>query len=315
MMIIYMRIYVQQPNLLTLLANSFSEDTEENRNMVLEILEVLPELMNDEKVVIEDEIRANFIQFAMKNLQPEILKTLSTACDLPQLPTRRRYQLINCFHSWMISETSEEVKQAIHQLSLLRFCYNELRMEQENNEEAADAIIACMVICKDANRYPDLYKSIIEGLFSGKAEFERFVAHGSEDEVQQYISVYSVLVSRIFDQILDNPNNEAIEFMLQGVFLKVMQQQKRDIVSKAVLAITSIVKKLSADEIASPDKQVKIRNFIELYYHWFVNIIECACNHCRLSEVPSIHPRSIWTFSNHATWIAILRKTSRTRKS
>ena len=54
----------QEPDLLSVLAKSFSEDTEDNRNIVLEVLEVLPDLMTEDKIVIEDEIRQGFIEFA-----------------------------------------------------------------------------------------------------------------------------------------------------------------------------------------------------------------------------------------------------------
>lgn len=285
LMTIYLRVYTQQPDLLGLLANSFTEDSEDSRNMVLEILEVLPELMTDEKVVIEDELRKNFIEFAMKNLQPGVLKTLSDACAVPGLATRRRYQLLNCFHAWMIEETTEEVKQQIHTLNLLPFCYNELMLEGENNEEAADAIIGCMVVCKDAALYPNLYQSIIQGLFSGRTQFEAFVREQKEEEVQFYITVYSVLVSRIFDQILEDPNNSAIRFMLEGVFLRVMKESKREMVSKTTVAITSIIKKLQLDEQAGPDKLAKVSSFVNLYQSWFEAIIDAACTHSQLSDV------------------------------
>lgn len=284
-MIIYMRIYVQYPDLLGLLAKSFSEENEDSRNMVLEILEMLPEMMADEKLVIEDELRSSFVAFAMQKLQLEVLNTLSGATSAGNLATRRRYQLINCFKAWMIEETTDVVKSNIHKSELLPFCYNELKLDGENNEEAAEAIIACMQVCKDSSQYPLLYQNIIQGLFSGRANFESFVKDGKEEEVHYYISVYSVLVSRIFDQILEEPTNEGIQFMLEGVFLKVMMENKYDMVSKTTIAITSIIKKLQLDEQAGPEKLKKVANFIHLYHKWFEAIIDAACNHSRLSEV------------------------------
>lgn len=288
LMIIYMRIFSQHPNLFGLLAKCFTEDSEESRIMVLEILEVLPGLMTEEKVVIEDEIRNKFIEFAMKELQPEVLKTLSVATEA-NLATRRRYQILNCFHAWMIDQTTDLVKAHIHELNLVNFCIEELKKEQENNEEAADAIIACMSVCKDAGVYSQLYQKIIQGLFSAKREFERYVETGSEEEVQYFISVYSVLVSRIFDHILSEPNDPGIKFMLQGVFLRVMTEKNKDMVSKTTIAITSIIKKLQLDEQASPDKLQKVAHFIEIYHSWFEEIINAACNHCTLSEVKLFH--------------------------
>lgn len=253
--------------------------------MILEILEVLPELMNEEKVVIEDEVRSNFVRFAMESLQTQVLQTLSQACAVPDMNTRKRYQLINCFHAWMIDQTTELVKEHLHELNLLNLCYEELKLDGENNGEAADAIVACMVICKDSSKYQHLYGSIINGLFGGKAHFLSFVRDGKEEEVHHYITVYSVLVSRIFDQILMEPRNEAIQFMLEGVFLKVMQENKREMVSKTTTAITSIIKKLQTGDDASHDKLAKINTFIQIYLPWFEAIIEAACEHCRLAPV------------------------------
>lgn len=289
MMIIYMRVYTQHPDLLSLLAKSFTEETEENRNIVLEILETLPELMTDEKVVIEDELRAKFIEYAMQNLQAGVLKTLSDASAVPDLSTRRRYQLLNCFHAWMIEQTPVLVKKNIHVLNLLPLCFKELTIEDGNNEEAADAIIACMVITKDSENYPDLYKCIMEGLFRGKNAFDKFVKDEMSEEVAYYISVYSVLVSRIFNEILNGPTHDEIRFMLEGVFLKVLQVNKGEMVSKTTVAITSIIKKLQVDEQATPEKLQKIANFTQIYQPWFEQVIDAACTHCRLTEVRTVH--------------------------
>jgi hypothetical protein len=201
----------------------------------LEIFEVLPDMMTDDKIVIEDEIRAQFVAFALEKLQPQILNLLSEASVAFQKSnSTKRRQVINCFQAWMLEQTNEGVKADIPKAHMLSLCFKELQEEGENNEEAADAIIACMVICKDALQYPLLYENIINGLFAGRAKFESFVERGLEEEVKSFVSVYSVLVSRVFGQILQNPLNETIRFMLEGVFLRVFQQKKREIVVKAV---------------------------------------------------------------------------------
>lgn len=268
-----------------MLAKSFSEDTEDNRNIVLEVLEVLPDLMTEDKIVIEDEIRQGFIEFAMEHLQPGVLKTLSDASLHSKLPSRRRYQLINCFQAWLIDQTRDEVKLHLHQLNLINFCLAELKLDGENNEEASDAIIGCMVICKDSVKYQALYEAIIGGLFEGKQQFELFVQQSMEEEVRPYIAAYSVLVIRIFDQILQEPQNDHIKFMLQGVFLRALQQPKREIVIKAVSAINSIVKKLIHEGSTSQARADQTTNFLSIYSGWFDSILEACCVHSILSVV------------------------------
>ena len=253
--------------------------------MVLEILEVLPEVMTEEKIVIEDEIRAAFIKFAMERLQPEVLKTLNVACSSQGLKTKRRYQIINCFQSWMIEQTSEPVKKAIHELNLLPFCYNELKLEGENNDEAADAIISCMHLCSNSFEYQALYQNIIQGLFSGRERFEHFLSQNSEDEVYPFISVYSVLVGKILDQMLLDPNSEAIKFMLQGIFLKSIQTGLREIVSKSFHSITTIVKKLKNAAKEDPERMERVGKFVEVYMPWFEAVIIASCENARLSTV------------------------------
>lgn len=241
--------------------------------------------MTDEKIVIEDEIRSSFITFCMERLQPSILKTLSDASLNTKLSGRRRYQLINCFQAWMTDQTTDQVKSAIHELNLLPLCFSELQLTGENNEEASDAIIACMVICKDSVKYQALYQCIIKSLFDAKAKFEDFVKSSHEDEVKAYLSVYSVLVLRIFDQILLEPQNEAIKFMLEGVFLRVMYETKREIIVKAVGSLTSIMKKLVIDESTSSAKAGQIANFMNVYEKWFEALIQTGCEHCKLPAV------------------------------
>lgn len=249
--------------------------------------------MTEEKIVIEDEIRQGFINFSMEHLQPGVLKTLSDATMQKNLPSRRRYQLINCFQAWLIEETREEVKLALHQLNLVPFCLQELKQDGENNEEASDALVSCMVICKDATKYQALYQSIIKGLFEGKPQFELFVQQSKVDEVRPYIAVYSVLVLRIFDQILQDPQNDHIKFMLEGVFLRVLEQPKREIVVKAISSVYSIAKKLLNDESSSQAVAEQVHTFLGVYQGFFQRIIEAGCTHCTLTDVSTDKTASI----------------------
>lgn len=252
----------------------------------MEILEVLPDLILDEKIVIEDEMRAQFLQYSIEKLQPQILSLLSEAAlALQKSNASRRRQVITCFHAWMLEETSDSVKNDLPKANLLPLCFRELQLEGENNEEASDAIIACMVICKDAAKYQLLYQTIISGLFEGKNQFNKFVENGNEEEVKAYVSVYSHLTGRVISEILNNPLNESIVFMLENVFLKALKQKKREIVIKAVSSLTSLVKRLEKTETTTPEVRAQIDHLVTCYQNWFNEILMACCEHCKISAV------------------------------
>lgn len=149
------------PDFLTILAQAFPEETDENRSSILEILAALPDIMDDEKIVIEDELRAKFMKFALQNLQINVLKTLDAAASHGSLSSKRRYQIIKCFESWLLNETQEEIKQDLYKSHLVNLCFQELRSQENTNEEAANALRRLMTICYDATCYPQLYQFLM----------------------------------------------------------------------------------------------------------------------------------------------------------
>ena len=72
LLIIYMRLFRQDHGLIELLANKFGKD-EQLRVIFFETLEGLPALVEDESIVIEDELRAEFKNFMVSELQSKVL--------------------------------------------------------------------------------------------------------------------------------------------------------------------------------------------------------------------------------------------------
>ena len=70
---IYMRLWEQRPDFVDNLLASLGQEL---FHVFLEFVELMPKIVDDECVVIEDEIRASFVTFQYKTLQPKIMNIL-----------------------------------------------------------------------------------------------------------------------------------------------------------------------------------------------------------------------------------------------
>ena len=125
--------------------------------------------MNEEKMVIEDEQRTAFSTFAISNLQGPVLSLVSNAAEKENLHNRRKYQIIRCFENWMLLNSSEEVKLQLHNVKVIDLCFDVLSTFDSCNQEASDALMSVMVVCKDVNVYGSLYQLILQNLIKGQS--------------------------------------------------------------------------------------------------------------------------------------------------
>jgi hypothetical protein len=306
LIIIYMRIFKgQYSDLLSILAQAFPEDTEENRNNVLEILEVIPGLMDDEKVVIEDELRKEFIKFAIENLQTNILKTLDIASTGAALSGRRKYQLVKCFDEWLLNETKEEVKLQLHRLNMIDLCFSELRRSDGSGDEAADALVHLMSICKDPVVYHDLYKNILKHLMESLPHLKKLIHSLDSERVKFYLTVYDAIILRIFDQMVAEPESEPVKLILYEVLLPIYKERSLNLVCLVTESFITFVDKLrdgsNPDDIDEDDEEfnpskanpsnldleqdkVKRAKFVAAHIPLWKSLVELGCDHCDLTQ-------------------------------
>lgn len=73
LIIAYFRLFKEEPKLVELLLNTFGND-EVLRPVFFECLEMIPYLVYDDSIVIEDEIREEFIKFIQNEMQAQVLQ-------------------------------------------------------------------------------------------------------------------------------------------------------------------------------------------------------------------------------------------------
>lgn len=284
MMIIYMRLFDKEPDLLMILAQAFHEENEASRNCILQILEVLPQLMADENVVIEDEKREAFINYVATQLQPQVLQTLNIACQHPSNSGARKYQLLRCFDAWIIERSTEEVKQALHNLSLIQLCFAELGTEKSNSDEASDALCSLMVVCNDPIRYQNLYQTLIRGLFAAKPKINELIRTKDSDELEHYIKIFGKLAVNVCAQSIAEPNNETIQYILYDVLLKIYQDDKIDLIGKLSSHLVSFLKKLKPSNVPENRLTDEAKGvFVQTHYPFLEGIVEATCNKATLT--------------------------------
>lgn len=285
-----MRVFILEPDLLSVLAHVFTEDTEDNRNRILEILECIPDTMKDEKIVIEDELREKFVQYTVDGLQANVLKTLELASNQPNLSEKRKYQLFKCFSSWITDKTREDVKEVIHTLNVFKLCFLELIEPCSCNTEAADTLITIMNCCKDTEKYQSLYQVIIQNLFESQSSFNRFLLDDDmSEEVKSFLDVYSVLFNKIFNQAIQDPTNEAVRTILYDVFLKVYEKPGLQLVPLCTNIFITILRKVGNEKNEKlSENELQMRaSFAESHIPLFKVIIEKSVEYSRFSAVIS----------------------------
>lgn len=282
--IIYMRVYPIHRDLLGLLAQHFSDDSDSTRNLLLEILKVIPEQMVDERIVIEDELRAQFIEFVTKELQTGVLKTLDIASQRPNLSENQKYQLLKCFEAWLIDETSEEIKADIHNLNLVNLAFSELANPDGCSEEAKDVLITLMVLCRQSEKYSNLYAKFVVKQQELSLQFDHLINTSERDEVQYFLEVYNVFFLRVLGQVLKEPSVPMVNTILNGIFLRVFHEKRLGLQKHAANIFVGIVKKLTPGDKSSEEERAQKKAFIQVHSGLFKNLIEKCIENATLTS-------------------------------
>lgn len=292
----------KEQNLLGLLAQVFTENTEENRTSILEIVSCIPSIMNDDKVVIEDELRDRFRKFVKESLQIDVLRTLETASAQGHMSDARKAQLFICFQNWLTTDMKEDLKKALHQLGLINLCFDELYRDASTcSEEASEAIYALLSICNDSGNYLALYNVILNKLKEGLPIFERHLRTREVENVKSYLYIFDGLVRRIFKQMIMRPDSEDIRIILYEVYLKVLKTQSMGLVSLACSSFKALISRLSGEyeddadddfeevedlnKSSDPKAQLEVRKrFIAHHIPLWKEIVEVCLVQSRMDE-------------------------------
>lgn len=96
---LYMRIYGNFTNLLEFLINSFPnpQNGAKLSLIILELLEILADVDNYDKVVIEETNKEKYFLFLSKELKANCIMLLNQSCmDLTETPDDQKYKYLVC---------------------------------------------------------------------------------------------------------------------------------------------------------------------------------------------------------------------------
>ena len=97
--------------MLDYLSKCFSQG--QNRNYIYTVLEVLPEEVDNEKVVVEEEKRQHLRQY-MKTIQKYVLVELNNvAASCWKDNTVKKTVLLRCFSNWIRIDEDKEVLKSL----------------------------------------------------------------------------------------------------------------------------------------------------------------------------------------------------------
>lgn len=176
---------------------------------------------------------------------------------MPNLSVKRRYQLLKCFDAWIVKETTEEVKQAIHSINLINLAVSELGKPDSNSEEASDVICTLMIVCKDTEKYQDLYQALLKSLMNLKPLISSLIDQQESSELSPFIIIFGMLLFRILPQSLVEPNNEAIKYIFYDFFLKIYKDESLELTDKLTSILTGLCTKLKVENPTDQREQLK----------------------------------------------------------
>lgn len=291
----------KEQNLLGLLSQVFTENTEENRTNILEILSCIPQIMNDDKVVIEDELRNKFRQFVRDTLQVDVLRTLETASTQGNMSDVRKAQLFICFQNWLTTDMKDDIKKALHQLGIINLCFSEIYKDNSTcSEEASEAIYSLLSICNDDDNYLPLYNVILNKLKEGVPVLEKHIKIQETENIKGYMYIVDGLVRRIFKEMIARPDSEDVKTILYEIYLRILKTQGLGLVCLACSSFKSLMIRLSGDfddegedfeevEDLNKDSNSKAQlqqrmNFISQHMNLWKEIVEICLVQSRMDE-------------------------------
>lgn len=253
---------------------------------MLEILEVIPGVMQEEKLVVEDETRNHFRAFMIGHLQQPVLNIISLCAEEKDLGTRRTFQIIRCFESWLMLDTPDDTKATIHANSAIDLCFKELGAVDGCNAEASDALMSLLLICKDYEKHQTLYNKVLQNLLSSENHLFTLFHDNMVEEVRCYIDVYNTFVVNAFSEFLKNPQHDVIKVLFHRIFLKLYQSKHLVTVSRINGVFISILRQLEdEDDVVPTLGTIELRKqFVYAHKEFFEEVIKTGCRHCALTQ-------------------------------
>lgn len=277
----------KEPNLLDFLNRIYGGMATENKDCLLEILEVIPGVMQEEKIVVEDEVRNQFKSFMITHLQQPVLNIVSVCAQEQDIGVKRTFQIIRCFESWLILDTPDETKASLHKNHAIDLCFKELAIVDGCNAEASDALMSLLLVCKDYHKHQEIYSKILERLIASKEQLFNLFTANMVEEVRCYIDIYNTFVVNAFSEFLANPQHSIIKLLLEDIFLKLYKSRHLVTVSRINGVFISILRQMEDEEgqIVTLDTTELRRRFVAVHQGFFEEVIRVACSHCSLSQV------------------------------
>ena len=273
-------VHQECPKLLEALKTFSSEEVTDRKDCVLEVLEAIPLIMKEEKIVIEDEVRAEFVAFAIANLQIPVMELISQASEAPEMSKHRKYQIVKCFEGWLQLNSSDKIKENLHKIKAIDLCFAVLAEPVSCNEEASDALMSVMIVCKDSRKYKELYWMILQNLKASQEVLWCFEEQGYLEEVRCYIDVYNTFILNVMDDFLAEPESPDIANLLHETLFRLYKTKNFLTVNRIVGVFISFLKRLDDEEGEVPTVNLitSRKNFIAVHKSLLQAIIDVSCS-------------------------------------
>lgn len=235
--------------------------------------------MIEEKIVIEDEVRSLFMAFVLENIQCPVMELLSDLALQEDMHNRRKYQIIMCFESWLHLDSSEILKQNLHKINVIDMCFDILAEPDSCNVEASEALIKVMQLCKEANKYRDLYSLMLQRLITSHDRVLSFDEQHFVEEVRCYLDVYEEFIINTMDDFLSNPENQIIKTILYNTMLQLYKSKNYVTASRVIGVFISIMRKLEdLDDVIPSEEVVRSRkNFLTVHSRLLADLVIMSC--------------------------------------
>ena len=276
---VYMRLFDKLPvSLFDILKSKLtSADKDTSISVSLSVLESVPSVAQNKEVVIEDEIRVQFMQHLKSTLQLQVLKTLE------EIHTNKshREQIFKCFQNWLFKDTSEAIKLEIHKLELVKAVLSDLFSVQGDNEVAVDVTIDLLHLCKDVTKYKDLYTFVIKNLVGNISVVKDWMKELDESSIFGLMSVLEEFFHRIKDLAISEPETPEILALLETIVM-VYEAPELESTDRVCPILSELFDR--CNDLVQQGKNEIVWKFVETHKGILKRIIDASCLKCELDE-------------------------------
>ena len=288
--VLYMRIYTVFPNLIEVLTKYLNQNDLEDFEKLLEILEPIPSMVNDQKVVIEDELRGAFKMHFHNSVQIDVInmlnETVTSLDEFHRMKPGVKYLVLKLFEEWVPEDSNIGVKSHIHTTGLIQICLSELSQSvkgQNSSGQASRCLVNLMLVCDKFADFKDLYQSIYTGLYEDRNNLKEMVEENMAEELEAYLDVYNVFTVNAVDFMVEFPESNETKFIFYHVLLDLYKRPDAGLSSRISASFISVLRKFSPDEDQEVIDMVldrKKKKFVELNQSLFIDLILVSIGHC-----------------------------------